>query len=462
MGGQRPKQANFPARSLTAPLREVGHWGLQSVNRLGGPVVGRLGPAGRAASFYAGAWERWFAPVGDRIDRPVPFPSFALGFGALVDESLLSAARIVRRPLPREEYERIESEVAAAIDLYRQRGWLEDPTSFFTSPPAAVPQIQQTNLFGGLSFERFQFESGYEPDPDDPGRQRWLSHVPNRTAHAWVLRHRDPRPWLVGVHGAGMGYPRADLFAFRAGWLHHALGLNLAFPVMPLHGPRRRGNLPGVGFPNDDLLDTVHGIAQAVWDTRRLVAWIRSNECPDVGIFGLSLGGFAAAVIASTERDLSCVIAGVPAVDFAELFDEHAPPAVRQQPRFPELLTNARLVQRVVSPLALVPQVPHDRRFIFAGLADRLIHPHRQARALWDHWQRPPIYWFEGSHVGFLWSGAVRTFVHQALCTSGMLRGAKGLQSMSAHRTNREPCQSNTSSSTNSLFANQAGVALTG
>jgi hypothetical protein len=345
----------------------------------------------------------------------------------------------VRRPLPPEEYERIQSEVAAAIDLYRRRGWLEDPTSFFASPPPAVPQIERTSLLGGLSFERFQFESGYDPDPDDPGRQRWLSHVPNQMAHAWVLRHRDPRPWLVGVHGAGMGFPRADLFAFQAAWLHHALGLNLAFPVMPLHGPRRRGKLLEVGFPSDDLLDTVHGVAQAVWDTRRLVAWIRSNEHSDVGIFGLSLGGFAAAVTASTEPDLACVIIGVPAVDFAELFDRHAPPAVRQLPTFPELVTKARLVQRVVSPLALVPRVPHDRRFIFAGLADRLIHPHRQARALWDHWQRPPIYWFEGSHVGFLWSGGVRTFVHQSLSSSGMLANASELQSISGHSTNHLP-----------------------
>ena len=402
-------------------------------------MAGRLGPAGRAASFYAAAWERWLAPVESRIDGPVPFPSLALGFGALVDETLLSAARTIRRPLPLEEYERIKIEVAAAIDLYRRRGWLEDPSSYFVSPPPAVPQVRRTNLLGGLSFERFQFESGYHPDPDEPGRERWLAHDRNRTAHAWVLRHRDPRPWLVGLHGAGMGYPRADLFAFQAGWLHHALGLNLAFPVMPLHGPRRPGKLPGVGFPSDDLLDTVHAIAQAVWDTRRLVAWIRSNEHSEVGVFGLSLGGFAAAVTASTERDLSCVITGVPAVDFAELFEQHAPQGARQQPTFPEFVTNARRVQRVVSPLVLAPQVPRDRRFIFAGLADRLIDPGRQAQALWDHWQRPPIYWFEGSHIGFLWSGAVRTFVHQALGTSGMVHEAGGLGLRSGRYSNHVP-----------------------
>ena len=390
----------------------------------GGFVAARLGPVGRAAGFYVKAWERWLAPVGGGGGDPVAFPSPSLALGALADESLLSAARLVRRPLAPEQYGRIRAEVAEAIELYGRRGWLDDPSAYFPSPPPAEPRISRTRLLGGLRFEKFEFDSDYDPDPDEPGRARWLAHGANRTAHAWVLRHRTPRPWLVGLHGAGMGYPRTDLFAFQAAWLHHALGLNLAFPIMPLHGPRRSGRLPGVGFPNDDLLDTVHGVAQAVWDTRRLVGWIRLHDHDEVGVFGLSLGGYTAAVVAGTERDLSCVIAGVPAADFAELFERHAPAAFRRLPEFAELAAGARVVHRVVSPLALPPRVARDRRFIFAGLADRLVHPNRQVRALWEHWQQPSIHWFEGSHIGFLWSGAVRDFVHRALAASGMVQPA--------------------------------------
>ena len=223
------------------------------------------------------------------------------------------------------------------------------------------------------------------------------------------------------VHGAGMGYPIADLFAFQAAWLHKGLGLNLAFPVMPLHGPRRRGLPAGVGFPSDDLLDTVHAVAQAVWDTRRLVSWIRSQGAEAVGLAGLSLGSYTTAVLAGVEAGLACVIAGVPAVDFAELFERHAPAHIRRLPEFRGMAEEARLVHHVISPLVLAPQVPHERRFIFAGLADRLVHPHHQVRALWTHWQQPSIHWFEGSHIGFLWSGAVRTFVHDALASSGLV-----------------------------------------
>ena len=95
----------------------------------------------------------------------------------------------------------------------------------------------------GLSYERVSFASGYEPWPDEPGRDRWLGLGANRQAWAWVLRHHDdqPRPWLVCVHGFGTGSPMLDFPAFRAGYLHRELGLNLAMPVLPVHGPAEVG-----------------------------------------------------------------------------------------------------------------------------------------------------------------------------------------------------------------------------
>ena len=61
-----------------------------------------------------------------------------------------------------------------------------------------------------------------------------------------------------------MGYPYVDLWGFRAMWLHCVLGLNVAFPIAPLHGPRRIGRLSGAAFMTYNLVDIVHGFAQAV------------------------------------------------------------------------------------------------------------------------------------------------------------------------------------------------------
>lgn len=64
-----------------------------------------------------------------------------------------------------------------AVDLFNRRGWLDDPAEYFPHPPPAAPLvIQHTRLLGGLRFERFRFESGYDPDPDESGQARWLAH----------------------------------------------------------------------------------------------------------------------------------------------------------------------------------------------------------------------------------------------------------------------------------------------
>jgi hypothetical protein len=75
---------------------------------------------------------------------------------------------------------------------------------------------------------------------------------------------------------------------------------------------------------------------------------------------------------------------------------------------------NAEVVHRVVSPLAMPSAVPRDRRFIFAGLGDRMAVPD-QAVALWEHWDRPSVRWFPGNHVGYLWSSKVADYVDGVL-----------------------------------------------
>jgi hypothetical protein len=115
------------------------------------------------------------------------------------------------------------------------------------------------------------------------------------------------------------------------------------------------------------------------------------------------------------------VIVGVPAVDFAELMDRHASARFRARPGYDAIGDLARRAHHVVSPLAIRPLVARERRFIYAGLADRLVHPVRQVQALWEHWERPEIAWFPGSHVGFFLSRPVIDFFVDALRTSGLV-----------------------------------------
>src|SRR5205814_25034 len=81
-------------------------------------------------------------------------------------------------------------------------------------------------------------------------------------------------------------------------WLHEDLGLNVVFPVLPLHGVRGDGLPQHAAFPGEDVMDNVHGIAQSVWDVRRLVRWAASQSDQPVGVTGVSLGGFVTALVA--------------------------------------------------------------------------------------------------------------------------------------------------------------------
>jgi hypothetical protein len=191
---------------------------------------------------------------------------------------------------------------------------------------------------------------------------------------------------------------------------------------MPFHGPRRVGRRGGDGFLTGDFLDTVHAQAQAVWDARRLVGWLRARGAPAVGAYGVSLGAYTAGLLAGLDPGLDCVIAGIPAADFLRLLRSHVPEFLIQGAlrhgfpfdRIERLLT-------VISPLAIAPRVPRGRRYLYAGLGDRLAHP-EHARELWRHWEEPRLDWYPGGHVSFLFERRAHELVRDALAASGLTR----------------------------------------
>lgn len=380
-------------------------------------------PYARTSGYYAKSWRRYLS--GDyEGDLPVVRPTMALATQAFLDEVVLVGFRFLRQEVDPATMRRIAAEVTDAHALYEEKGWLAHPETFLPAPPPAADVTIRTVTSGKSSYERLSFTSGYEPHAEEPGRERWLGYAGNRQAYATVLRHKEPRPWLIAVHGAEMGRGALDLALFRARHLHEQLGLNVALPILPLHGPRRRGVPKGTGFPGEDVLDNIHAAAQSVWDIRRLLGWIRSQQ-PDArtGMTSISLGGYITALVASLDDQLTCAILGVPAVDIVDLLDRHAGPAPSPTQR--EAIALARQVARVVSPLALTPQVPAGGRFIFAGLADRLVHPRDQVARIWEHWGRPEIQWYQGGHTGFFRSRPVQDFVAQALVQSGLVGPAQ-------------------------------------
>jgi hypothetical protein len=359
-------------------------------------------------------------------DVPSLSPTMGLVGEALLDRTFtLMTSVMVGVPVP-EAVRRMVDDLQAAEAFYEENGWLENPRDYHRDPPPLEDvEITDGASFAGarrLAYKHLKFESGYAPHEDEPGRVRWISHPENGIGHIYVLEHDEPRPWLVGVHGFAMGTPLVNFAGFPVRLLHEELGLNLAFPVLPLHGPRGIGGMSGGEVLSPDYLRMVHLFAQALWDVRRTLSWIRTRSDEPIGLHGISLGGYVSALAAGFEPDVGCVIAGIPAVDFPSLANDNQPWIMRRyDDEFEVDWKLVRAVSHVVSPLAFAPLIPHEKRFIYAGLADRVVKPY-QPRALWRHWDEPEIHWFSGGHVLGIWNDSIRDFMVQALETTGMAR----------------------------------------
>lgn len=303
---------------------------------------------------------------------------------------------------------RIQGEVDKAVDLFEARGWLEDPATYHRSPTIPEGVRRSEARSGRLRYLRLTWPDGFEVDPDEPGAARFATYPKNRIARAAVLEHRSPRPWLVVVHGFGMGSPALDLRAFRASHLHRTVGCNVALITLPFHGRRNPNGGLEPGMPSADVLDTVHGLAQAVWDVRQLMALLRSESDQPVAVLGLSLGGLVASLVASLD-DPHTVTAVVPAVDLPTLMADTASSAGAEgDAEAAELLSSSAALFRPLSPLVLEPRVPHERRLIVAGTLDRFARPSTQAIELWRHWDEPKIHWYHGGHVSVFWAKGVQ------------------------------------------------------
>jgi dienelactone hydrolase len=348
----------------------------------------------------------------------VPRAQFSVGLATkmALDEIFFLTEALSIRLVSVRDRNRIGGEVGAMLEFLETGGFLDAPERFHLAPPPLEPTGLRPAQSRGLTYRHLTFASDYEPHPGEPGRDRWLGYERNRTGHAWILQHPGgPRPWLVCAHGYRMGFPLADFTGFPAAWFHQELGLNVVFPVLPLHGPRKIGLRTGDGFLSGDYVDTLHLQTQALWDIRRVVRWLRAEDDQPVGVYGLSLGGYTATLLASLEDDLACVIAGIPATDYVGLTRWVLPSWLLLLAEYAGVsLDRVERLARVISPLAFTPRVPWNRRFLYGATADRLVPP-ATIQALWQHWEKPRLDWYQGSHTSFGWESTVRGLLLDAL-----------------------------------------------
>ncbi len=269
------------------------------------------------------------------------------------------------------------------------------PERFFAAPPSLtrVDEERVRRLPRGGEVVDLSWQSGWQPH-EPRGRDSYLAFAENRVAHARLLRHKEPRPAIICLHGYRAGVHRFEELAWRAGRLH-ALGLDVALLTLPFHARRSQRGKPA-SFPSQRAGRTIEGFGQAIWDLRSLANWLRARGAPKVGVAGMSLGGYTAALAATVEPRLDFAVLYIPLADLTEVTVEHE--ALRGV-TVPDSLTDAgRRALQLVQPLSRKPVIPGDRMLVVAAEVDRITAARTHAERLAAHFGAPLVK-FPGSHL---------------------------------------------------------------
>ncbi len=317
-------------------------------------------------------------------------------------------------------------------DLYADIAESGDPKRFFAEPPSGVrvraekgrwlPRFEPSDG----TCEAISFDSPFQP-VNPAQHKRYLRHGANRVAHARLLRHRgnQPRPTIVAIHGFTADWYLINEWFFALPWFYR-MGCNVALFTLPFHGPRQTRFSPfsGHGYFAGGASRLNEAVAQSVFDFRILFDWLRRERgAEQIGVTGLSLGGFTTAMLASVEDRLAFAIPNVPVVSLADLVLEWQPIGWLLRGALLTKGMGLQDVRRMVAvscPLSYAPVLPPERLMIVGGVGDRLAPP-KHSRLLWDHWGRCRIHWFPGSHIIHMDRGVYLTEMARFMVGRGFL-----------------------------------------
>ena len=317
-------------------------------------------------------------------------------------------------------------------DFYADIAESGDPKRFFAEPPSGV-RVRATK---GKWLPRFEpddgtcealsFDSPFQP-VNPAQHKRYLRHGATRVAHARMLRHRgdEPRPTIVAIHGFTADWYLINEWFFALPWFYR-MGCNVVLFTLPFHGPRQTKFSPfsGHGYFAGGSSRLNEAVAQSVFDFRILFDWLRRERgAEQIGVTGLSLGGFTTAMLASVEDRLAFAIPHVPVVSLADLVLEWQPIGWLLRGALATKGMDLQDVRRMVAvscPLSYQPVLPPERLMIVGGVGDRLAPP-KHSRVLWDHWGRCRIHWFPGSHIIHMDRGAYLTEMARFMVGRGFL-----------------------------------------
>jgi hypothetical protein len=343
-----------------------------------------------------------------------------LGAGARLDRFVLQ--HFIRRAAfaPPEDGSTLPGRLLRASEFYRNPRFLEDPGSFFATPAPLRAQLRRRGRLADGEVLDISYSSDFVPVFPEA---RSAASTPETGVARWWRHHRPGRPAMLCVHGFAGGHFWLESLAFDARRFYRA-GLDVLLYVLPYHGARtpRGARHSGAPFFDVDLVRTNEAFTQAVYELRALLRYLRTGGTGPVGAFGMSLGGYTTALLATVEPELAFAVPMIPLTSLPDMMWSQGAddPRLARAVAHGWSLAMLRDIFAVHGPLLRAPLVPYERRLIIAALGDRICPP-AHAEALWRHWGEPRIHWYPGGHLAqFRRSVALRE-VRTLLRNAGLL-----------------------------------------
>ncbi|HEY6560747.1 MAG TPA: YqiA/YcfP family alpha/beta fold hydrolase [Polyangiaceae bacterium] len=251
---------------------------------------------------------------------------------------------------------------------------------YFREPRAIIPAERILKSRGETRVVDVSWASDYAPLLEDVA-QRYTRYLENHVAAARLFVSARPRPMAILVHGYMTGQFAIEQRVWPVELLNR-LGFDVALFVLPFHGVRSVASRNVPPFPGSDPRISNEGFRQAIGDLRDFMRWLRERGHRKIGVAGMSLGGYTAALAATIEPSLAFSIPIVPLASLADWARDQG-----RLGRYPEQSaaqhSALEAVHEVVSPLHREPLISPERMLVIAAKADRITpisHAMRLAR----------------------------------------------------------------------------------
>ncbi len=247
---------------------------------------------------------------------------------------------------------------------------------------------------------------GLEPAAESTGRvQQWRARDSDWVATRIVPRHGGPpRAALVFLHGWLATPGHVHLMRLASTPLLSA-GIEIWIPRLPAHIERTpSGAVSGERCLSADLVATGEALRLAVAETRALGRWLRRQGRSRIGLWGISLGGWVAALTASSAGPWDAAALWTPVADpVPTLWTSPLADPIRKA--LQQGGVERRAAERMFAPFAPVGRKlrsPSDAVLMLGARYDNVVPP-ASLEALSEQWGSP-CDWFEHGHISILWS----------------------------------------------------------